>query len=458
VRRFVFALALALLGATWSSPAARADQTVVQALVYNGQPGPTVPQQVDVSALNGCTPYSGPNPIYLYQNGQATPDQLPSTTWALSTVLTCALQLPLSNVTGIQVAQENAYQGFEAPLTAAQLSDPNQFQDPQAPSALPVISTDGSEDLNTYVRPWLGGSDNNAADQVVESNAPVTIAVYENSSPLVVHVSWTRVSENATTIKFKFGATVQTATGALVPASSLSWSWSFQNGPGSTAAAPTHSFPGGVWPVSVQMTDIGAGTAGTATVDVTAHASPAAGQHTHRGGSEKTTSNSPVGPEHSSGASRGGPAGNSTRTAATSHRKTHAAVTTTSDHASSHQTAVHSRSSKPGKTKPSKTKPAKTKPARTEHPARKRIRTPVVNQGHVVQGLLISDVTPVAPGASPLVRDPRSAPAAPPVRQATSTSSLAILLSGLVILALFGLGAGRELRSSRRARALRLSG
>jgi hypothetical protein len=433
-RRFVFLLALALAAIACSGASAEADQTVVRALVYNGSRSATVLQQVELSALENCAPYSGSNPIDIYVGGTSGPPPqaypLPTTTWPLATVLTCGLRIPLSPATSVQVSKEYPYQGLEAPLSYAQLTQTNQFQDPQAPSALPVISTDGSDDQNTYTRPWLGGSDDNAADQVTEVGAPVTIAVYENAPPLVVHVSWTRVSETARVMKVKLSATAHTASGAALPASSLTWSWSFASGPGSTAATPTRSFPAGVSPVAVQVTDANAGAAGTATAEVTAHTSPVTGKHSHSGGSEKNRSTATL-----------GSSGSTTNTSTTT--TTTAAATTTTSQSSTTAQAI--------------TTGTQTTPRPHRSIARKRVtrhlqQPPATVRGPAVQGLLISNVTPVAPAQVDRANT-RSSP--PPVRQATRASSLAIVLSGLVILALLALGAGYELRGSRNRRALR---
>ena len=174
-RRFAFTLALILITLACDAPSAAADQAVVNATVYPGPKGSISTATVSLSRLNGCTPYSGANPIYLYPGGQ--PVQLPlSSTWALSTVLTCGLQVPLTDVTNVQVVRSPASRGLEEPLTDAELSDSSQWQEA---GALPVISTDGSEDQNTYTRPWKGGSDRNASDQVTVQGEPIAIAVYE---------------------------------------------------------------------------------------------------------------------------------------------------------------------------------------------------------------------------------------------------------------------------------------
>ena len=83
----------------------------------------------------------------------------------------------------------NPSQGFEAPLDNADLTDPSRYQDSQAPDALPAISVDGSEDQTTYVRPYRGGSDDNARDAVTENGAPITLVVYVNGPPLTVQAS-----------------------------------------------------------------------------------------------------------------------------------------------------------------------------------------------------------------------------------------------------------------------------
>jgi hypothetical protein len=441
-RRFVFLLALALAAIACSGASAEADQTVVRALVYNGSRSATVLQQVELSALENCAPYSGSNPIDIYVGGTSGPPPqaypLPTTTWPLATVLTCGLRIPLSPATSVQVSKEYPYQGLEAPLSYAQLTQTNQFQDPQAPSALPVISTDGSDDQNSYTRPWLGGSDDNAADQVTEVGAPVTIAVYENAPPLVVHVSWTRVSETARVMKVKLSGTAHTASGAALPASSLTWSWSFASGPGSTAATPTHSFPAGVSPVTVQVTDANAGAAGTATVEVTANTSPVAGTHSHSGGSEKNRSTATV-----------GSSGSTTNTNTTTTTTTATTATTTSESSTTAQTTTTGTQTMP---RPPRSTSIAVKPIPRKRVTRHLRQPPATVRGPVVQGLLISNVTPVAPTQVDRANT-RSSP--PPVRQATRASSLAIVLSGLVILALLALGAGYELRGSRNRRALR---
>src|SRR6202042_1077635 len=174
------------------------------------------------------------NPIYLYPPGQ--PYQLTTTSWTLSTVLTCGLHILLSDVTNVQVL--NPSQGFGAPLDNADLSDPSRYQDSQAPDALPAISVDGSEDQTTYVRPFRGGGDENARDAVTAPGAPIPVVVYVNGPPLSVAASAHTLSSTATATTAQFSASVSTATGSSVPASALTWSWNFGDGGTSAAATP----------------------------------------------------------------------------------------------------------------------------------------------------------------------------------------------------------------------------
>ena len=74
--------------------------------------GKRQPPVGSLAVLGGCPSYPGANPIYLYPPGQ--PYQLTSTSWSLSTVLTCGLQIPLGAVTGVQVL--NPGHGFEPML------------------------------------------------------------------------------------------------------------------------------------------------------------------------------------------------------------------------------------------------------------------------------------------------------------------------------------------------------
>ena len=89
------ALALALVALGGAAASAAADSTVVSATVYQGS-GRLISPSVTLSTLeSNCPAYSGRNPMYLYPSGQ--PYQPASdSSWALSTVLSCGLQIPLN--------------------------------------------------------------------------------------------------------------------------------------------------------------------------------------------------------------------------------------------------------------------------------------------------------------------------------------------------------------------------
>jgi PKD domain len=463
------ALALALAITACCAATASADQPVVSATIYPSSQGTVSHQTVGTATLDGCPAYGGSNPIYLYPPGQ--PYQLTASSWTLSTVLTCGMQIPLGDVTSVQVL--NPSQGFEAPLDNADLSDPTRYQDPQAPDALPAVSVDGSEDQTAYVRPFRGGSDDNARDAVTENGAPITLVVYVNGPPLTVDASAHTLSATATAATAKLSATVSTAAGSPVPASGLTWSWNFGDGATSVAATPEHRFAPGVYDVTVQVTDVGSGAGGTATIQFRTPAAPAPGHQTQTGGNQPTRSKSPSGPDNgkhskrpvgktgaqSSGGSDKGrstshPAGQSTTpaTASTPTTGTAPAEPTTpaatpptpptpptsttapaspAGHEAPHRPVAHPR--------PRRTTARRTTPRRSPPP------------GSLVTGRLISDVTPLPVGSSPLVDVTPAVAAAPPaVRQATRTTALSALAAALVVIVLLGLGAWRELRGRRR--------
>jgi hypothetical protein len=73
-----------------------------------------------------------------------------------------------------------------------------------------------------------------------------------------------------------------------------------------------------------------------------------------------------------------------------------------------------------------------------------------------VHGQLVSDVTPLAAGTSPLVRVvPAAVATAPPARQAVRASVLPVVGAVFAVLLLLGLGAGRELHGRRGRRTPR---
>ena len=427
---------------------ALADQTVVSATVYPGTQGNISTPSVGLAGLHNCPSYTGPSPMYLYPSQQ--PWVAPTgSTWTLSTVLQCGLGIPASDISSVQVA--TLHQGYEAPLSADDLTDTGQYHDPQAPGALPVIAGDGSEDQNTYFRPWRGGNDQNARDQVVQSDAPVSVVVYANGALLTVTGASHPVSHTATTATMGLSATVHAANGATIPASSLSWSWDFGDGGTSASAAPVHRFTDGVYYATVQVTDTQNGSGGTATIRVTTPAAGASGSANRPGAGRRTGSHSPAGTD-------------------TGHHRTPA---TTSAHAH-HATPAQTPASSPAPTQPSSpasgtptptaTPTTAAAPTATPHPAatrphrsrararRRRIAAAVIPGARVISGQVLSGITPVSAATSPLVRTTSPAQSSV-VRSATDGSmSLAGPGAAAAVFGLLGLGAGRELRGRRRWR------
>jgi hypothetical protein len=447
-------LSLVWLTVAAASPAARADQTVISATIYPASAGSVSHVSVGFQALQACPEYSGPNPVYLYPPGQ--PFQVPQTSWLLSTALSCGLQVPIGDVNNVQIL--NPSHGFEAPLSNADLTDPARFGDPQAPGALPVISVDGTEDQTTYTRPYRGGTDANARDQVTQTGAPLTLVVYANGPPLIVHASARTVTSTATASTAALRAAVQTAAGAPVPASALTWSWSFGDGGTSTAAMPTHRFAAGAYDVTVQVTDAGGGAGGTATFQFQTPATPTSGHTTHTGGTHRTKSRSPAGTEngkhssHQGGQTGSGGAGGAASTT-TSSQSTTTQQSTTAQSTATQSTAAESTTSTASAATPPTTTSPSAAPSHRPAPRRRRLPSRTAPIGSLVSGHLISDVTTLPAGSSPLVHLSQSAAAPPQVRQATRSRSLAAPGAALAVTLLLGLGAWWELRGRRRWRA-----
>ena len=412
-RRFAVLLALASGAACgWSPVPALADQTIVNATIYPSSGGTVSTRSVMLGTLQSCPLYSGSSPMYLYPGDQPY-SPAASSSWALSTVLSCALQLPLSAVTYAQV--ENPPHGFETPLTNAELSDPGQFRDPAAPNALPVISVDGTENQTTYVRPWLGGSDANAGDQVISSGSPVTLVVYENGPPLAISASERTTSRQRTTLTVQFRAVVHDPNGGVIPDSSLSWSWNFGDGSSAAVASPRHGFAPGVYPVTVQVSDSSTGRGGTATIDVRFSPSTGSGAGNQSGAGPLTGSRSPSGPQKSHGTHPGGAPGKSpaSPTASGTARRPESTPNPVG------------RAAPRAATKPTSPRGGRTRSARAHRRLHARRGAKLTasavaapsSRAPLVAGLLISDVTPLPSGADSLLRPASAAiAAAPPVR------------------------------------------
>ncbi len=476
-RRFALTVGVLAIALGLAPAPASADQVVLNATVFPGAGGAISNSQITLGELQGCEPYDGPNPMYFHPSGlpEAFP---PDATWSLGEVLGCRLDLNSVNVSTVQVLKSPAYLGAET-LTTAEVFDSSQYQEAQ--DELPVVFADG--DQNSYFRPWLGGADDNASDFVIAQGAPISILVYENGVPLTVNIAASTVSQTTSGANVQLSATVQNAGGQPIPATALTWNWSFDDGTTSTVAAPLHAFAPGGYPVTVQVTDSAAGSGGTATIDVAVQASPAPGSHAQSGGGGPRKTGSPTGPDRSRGKQPGARPGSSaahhsspsgaaprqsgstqqpaSHNSTTSHTTSNPPPTTTEQTTASTSTtastpAATTTTAPSVSTTSSSPPPPRHAPtrARRPHPARTRTTARVSGSAvPLISGRLISDVALLPPDESPLVQPVTAAqPSAPAVRRAVAASSLPPLAGVLVAIAIFALGAQRELRGRRRRR------
>ncbi len=438
-RRFACPLAfLAVATAIALAPAAAAaDVAMVNATVYPSNGAGVTTDTVELSKLQTCPSYSGPSSLAMNPSG--IPYQLPSSTWTVATVLQCGLGLLIDGSTSVQVLTIN--RGYEAPLSFADLTDPSQYHDPQAPGALPVISNDGGSTLNTYTRPYRGGNDQNARDQVTGDGPPLSIVVYVSGAPLKVEAVQHTVSRTAKTKTIRFSATVRGANDAPIAPPALTWSWSFDGGLPTSASTPTYKFGLGVSYVAVQVTDASTGSGGTATLEVGVTNAGPPSEHGRSGGGKKTKSKSSTGTgrKTSSGTNQGQKQSNAATTTPTTQQP---APTTTS-------TTPASSPAPRSQTTPAARQPHQ-KPA--PKPAAKRQAARGERSVRLVTGRLVSAVTPLPLGASPLSAQQQPAGAPPQIRQAASESAVTIPIGALAVLTLFGLGVSTELRGRRRIR------
>jgi len=469
-RRFALMLVCAVGALGCPAAVATADPSsdqVVSATVYSPS-GTTQNDAVSLAQLQSnpqCTAYSGTDMNELGRTGFVDVQLAPGGTWSLSTVLGClSTPVPVAAVHGVTVidSQGSPEAGPGSMLTPADLGaqGSTDFNDPQE---APVVQALGS--LNQYDRPWRGNgqgqTDYDYGDEVqgTGNGQPLPIAIEVFEGPLLT----VTVSASKTTAgvgqAVTFGATVTGQNG-----SALSYSWNFDGGAlSSTAPSPQVTFGNtGTYEVTVQVTD-SAGGGGGADIPITVGTTPppATGPHKQPGSGKSRKSHTPTGPKKSKGTHAGAPAGNSntrksttagkgTSTNAGKNTSTTSSTTPTSTTPTSGTSSHHATASAPHRTA------ASTIPAghATSPPARPT--PPAPRSGPLVSGLLVSDVTPLPAGASPLVRVvPAAVATAPPARQAIRASLLPAFGAGLGVLLLFGLGVGHELRGRRRRPTLR---
>ncbi len=445
-----------------------ADQTVVSATIFPGPSGSITHPDVTLNQLDSCSIWNGAYTMGLYApNRQSFSETLAvNSTWSLETVLTCALQLSLSDIT--EVIVQRADHSWGAPLTPANLSDEAQYNDPLSAKELPVVSVNGVSGVE-YVRPWRGGSDNNSIDWIPANGPPTNIQVYENGSPPLNVTASDTVSGSTVS----FSASVQG-----VPASDLTWDWSFGDGRGSSQQNPTYTYTSsGLFVVTLNVADARTNQGGTATVSVNIGPQGGPGTTPQSGaGSTTPTTGAPSGPTNTKGsnpgtspgttpaqpgspqsAKHGKHGGSNPKRSAHKHKTNHKSTTTTTTPTA----AVGSGSSGQGggSGQASSGGASGGNHAATAPKSGPAGSASLGNRGpRFVSGRLISNLTPVAPDRSPLVHVvPAGAGTAPQVRRAIVASTVPVLLGILVVVLLLFLGAGRELvwRGGWRIAALR---
>ena len=475
-RRFALGVGVGVGLVGCFSNVALADPMVTATVHRAG--GLATTESVSIAALQAepaaCQPYSGPAEAQLGINGLQQAVQPGSSVWALATVLACLKPTPITpaEIQAVTVTdtQGNPEWAQSSVLLPVDLADPSDFFDNRE---VPLVTTDGTHAI--YYRPQRSPSDDNFEDSVTPASSTLEFDVYEG--PLLT-VTTTPSAANITAgTSVTFSAAVTGGTGAL--------SYSWNGGAPSTATSFALSFPtAGFYPVTVDVTD-DAGGGGGATIPVTVSGSSASPPP------PPPAATTPTGPLQSSGtvvggspgaladapavttptAARGatGAAGSakpkpSHRTSTMTNSTTASAITSTTSSATATESSVAggvgSAGSSPGPSSvgspPSAVGSPETHgPAHTTGPST-RATTGAV-QAPAVSGLLISDVTPLPPGASPLAQGGSRAGTAPAVKRPTITSPLAVIAGILAVVLLFALGVGRELGWRRPGHARPLS-
>jgi PKD domain-containing protein len=464
-----------------STALADGSSPIVVATVYAAGKSPTT-DSVSLASLQSnsqrCPQYPGTSMEELGRNPPAQNVPLPPSgtqtgTWGLGTILSCLeTPIPLATVTGVTVIAGDGApeEGPNSQLTRPDLASPSDFENT---AEVPVIEDDGS--LIQYDRPSRNSTDPNRLDEVQGSAngqaQPIQINVFEGPALTVTATASQTTVAAGGTVSF-------TATVSPGDQPGLAYSWNFDGGaPDSQSPNPQVKFAaGGQFEVTLEVTDpAGGGGGATISIAVTSATPPPANPNgpskgpTHSSG---TTSGGRTGNQTGQGGSAGGH-GSGTASGGTGPTGSGGAGSAApGGRASSGNGAPSAQPSQPGTPAAndsgpgsSQSQPRGASHTRAhDHGANSNAGRPPSASGAnpltaPVSGLLISDVTPVAPGASSLVRVIRAPPAtAPAIRTPTSASPWPILGASLAVLLLLGLGAGRELRGRRRWRPLRLGG
>jgi PKD domain len=453
-RRFALVLAVAIAAsASVASVAAAADPPIISATIYSSKP--TTSESASQGDLQqNCQ--EDPSSIREQGPGGSTTENFSTYpgfgAWALGTLLSCLNpSIPIDAVTGLTVLNGGSP---ESELSRADLGSPSDFEDAEQP----IVSFNGG--AVQYDRPPRNASDLNQEDQVLEPGGePLSVEVFEGQQLTVTARASTDTITPGKTINF---TALETPT-----ASGLSWTWSFGDGETSTEENPQAvAFPTqGLFDVIVQVTDH-AGGVGQASIPINVQAPGVTitpGTHHHDGGGTRP-GGSRYGPTGSGGTSPGAITG-STTTPNNDNGKSGSNGTNGNNKSGAHNANTASTGGSHKKKTSSNGKGTKSShsSSTTKHHstvpvnAPKNDNLPLSEQTKPVDGLLVSDVTPLPPGASPLVHfvAPPLATATP-LRSAVSAPVLPIVGAAAAVLLLLTLGAARELRGRRAWRTLRL--
>jgi len=436
----------AAAGATGDVAAADTSAPIFAASIHE-QGGGIVQESASLAQLQQCPEYSGPSTMVEYGRQGAVPVTLaqpgPQTgAWSLASVLGCLQPaVPTAGVTGVVVVNADGTPETDpgSELTPADLASPSDFTNADEN---PVFSDIGSS--VDYDRPWRGGSDLDFDDEIVES-PPVSIDVFEGPMLTVTAGTSTPTVKAGTPVTFLTQVSGNNG-------SPLSYAWNFgsSGAPSSTAASPQETFTvPGTYTVTLEVTD-GAGGGGGDTLSLTVTGGPNADGNAPKGPTRSPTKQPGSGTKQPAGGHH--PQSNGHTNANSSHTKTTQTTQTATTTAAGTSTAA---STTTPAASPTATAPATPphRPARSTHRTAQRTLPP---RAPIVTGRLVSDIVALPAASSPLVyQRPAPATPAPAERPPKARSVLTGLAVAAVVLALLGLGAGRELRGRRRWRALR---
>lgn len=467
-RRLAFAAVVVVAALGSCAASATADQQMVTATVYSSSG--TQQESLTLGALeadsNQCPQYTGTLPVQHGQRGQTTtPNFTGGQVWALSTILSCLQPaVPSGAVKGVTIIQADGTpeSATSSQLTAADLTPGStDFADP---SEAPVLGNQGTPSTVSiqYDRPWRGGNDNNFNDQVTQtSGSPLAIEVFEG--PLLT------VTPTASATTVPAGSTVSfSATYEPSNVSGVTYNWSFDGGAvNSTTSAPTVTFnTAGPYKVTVQVSDDeGGGGVGAIPITVTSSTPPPSSKQ----------KGPPHGPDKGDGKGGQVPGKHRSGNGGHGHNGSHSNGSSGGKHSSSPTSASNAGTTPAGSggsgttTSASTTStPAVTPPATTHSvtpKSRGRQRASHVKAppppapgapAPVVTGQLVSDVTPLPAGESPLVHVEAGVVAtSQAARTRSGGSPLGPIVGGIAVIALLALGARRELRGKRDWRTLR---